>query len=59
MSPTFARGLYWVGASMIAGRSARILSLFILAGLLPAEDFGRYAALWVVVDGLLLLQGFG
>ncbi|NNE08345.1 MAG: oligosaccharide flippase family protein [Gemmatimonadetes bacterium] len=59
MSPTFARGLYWVSASMILGRSARILSLFILAGLLPAEDFGRYAALWVVVDGLLLLQGFG
>jgi O-antigen/teichoic acid export membrane protein/glycosyltransferase involved in cell wall biosynthesis len=40
-------------------RAARYIALLILAGLLSPEEFGLFAALYVIVDGLVLLQGFG
>jgi O-antigen/teichoic acid export membrane protein len=44
---------------MFLARSVRYLALLILGGLLTPVEFGVFAALFVVVDGLALLQGFG
>ena len=40
-------------------RAVRYLALLILGGLLTPVEFGVFAALYVVIDGLALLQGFG
>jgi O-antigen/teichoic acid export membrane protein len=44
---------------MTLARVARYIALLILAGLLSPREFGLFAALYVIVDGLVLLQGFG
>ena len=40
-------------------RAVRYLALLILGGLLSPVEFGVFAALFVIIDGLALLQGFG
>lgn len=52
-------GVAWVGGTMFLVRSVRYVALLVLGGLLLPKDFGLFAALYVVVDGLALLQGFG
>lgn len=44
---------------MFLVRIIRYLALLILAGLLSPQHFGIFAALYVVIDGMALLQGFG
>ncbi len=44
---------------MFLVRAVRYLALLILAGLLTPVEFGVFAALYVVIDGMALLQGFG
>jgi len=44
---------------MFLVRSVRYVALLILGGLLSPVEFGVFAALFVVIDGLALLQGFG
>jgi O-antigen/teichoic acid export membrane protein len=52
-------GVAWVGGLMSLARVIRYVGLLVLAGLLTPRDFGVFAALYVVIDGLALLQGFG
>lgn len=44
---------------MFLVRIIRYLALLVLAGLLSPQHFGIFAALYIVIDGLALLQGFG
>lgn len=44
---------------MFIDRAIRYLALLILGGLLSPRDFGLFAALYVIIGGLALLQGFG
>lgn len=44
---------------MLLDRAFRYLALLILGRLLEPRDFGVFAALYVMVGGLALLQGFG
>ncbi len=44
---------------MFLVRVMRYLTLLILAGVLSPRDFGVFAAIFVVIDGFVLLQGFG
>ncbi len=53
------RGVAWVGGTMLLVRVVRFAALLFLGGLLDPRDFGLFAALYVIVDGLVLLQGFG
>jgi O-antigen/teichoic acid export membrane protein len=52
-------GVAWVGGIMFLVRSVRYVALIALGGLLTPSDFGLFAALYVVIEGLTLLQGFG
>ncbi len=52
-------GVAWVGGTMFLVRSVRYVALLVLGGLLQPADFGLFAALYVVIDGLAMLQGFG
>jgi len=52
-------GVAWVGGTMFLVRSVRYVALLVLGGLLAPSEFGLFAALYVVIDGLALLQGFG
>lgn len=40
-------------------RAARYLAFLVLGGVLAPTDFGKFAAIFVVVNGLALFQGFG
>jgi PST family polysaccharide transporter len=53
------RGVAWVGGTMFLVRVVRFAALLLLGGLLAPRAFGLFAALHVIVDGLVLLQGFG
>ncbi len=44
---------------MFLVRVIRYVTLLVLAGILSPRDFGILAALHVVIDGIVLLQGFG
>lgn len=44
---------------MFLVRAVRYLALLVLGGLLSPSEFGLFAALFVIIDGLALLQGFG
>ena len=44
---------------MFLDRAIRYLALLILGGLLSPREFGLFAALYVIIGGLALLQGFG
>ena len=44
---------------MFLDRAFRYLALLILGGFLAPRDFGLFAALYVIIGGLALLQGFG
>ena len=59
MKRTVLSGVAWVGGSMLLVRSVRYVALIALGGLLTPSDFGLFAALYVVIDGLALLHGFG
>jgi len=59
MKRTVAKGFLWVAGTMSLIRAARYLAFLVLGGLLAPTDFGRFAAIFVVVNGLALLQGFG
>jgi O-antigen/teichoic acid export membrane protein len=59
MRRTVLRGVAWVGGVTFMVRAVRYVALLILGGLLSPRDFGLFAAIHVVVDGLALLQGFG
>jgi O-antigen/teichoic acid export membrane protein len=59
MKRVVLRGVAWVGGAMFMVRAVRYVALLILGGLLSPRDFGLFAAVHVVVDGLALLQGFG
>lgn len=59
MSPTILRGVAWQTGITVVARASRWLTLLVLGGLLDPAEFGRFAALYVIIDGLLLLQGFG
>lgn len=59
MKRVVLRGVAWVGGAMFMVRAVRYVALLILGGLLSPRDFGLFAAIHVVVDGLALLQGFG
>ncbi|MFH1502694.1 MAG: oligosaccharide flippase family protein [Candidatus Eisenbacteria bacterium] len=52
-------GVAWVGGTMFLVRSVRYVALLVLGALLGPSDFGLFAALYVVIDGLAMLQGFG
>ena len=52
-------GVAWVGGTMFVVRSVRYVALLALGGLLQPADFGLFAALYVVIDGLAMLQGIG
>jgi O-antigen/teichoic acid export membrane protein len=53
------KGVAWVGGVMFLVRAVRYLALLVLGGLLTPSEFGLFAALFVIIDGLALLQGFG
>jgi PST family polysaccharide transporter len=53
------RGLFWQGSTTLAARGLRYVSILILAGLLEPVHFGIFASLYVFIDGLYLIQGFG
>jgi O-antigen/teichoic acid export membrane protein len=59
MKRAVLRGVLWVGGATFMVRAVRYVALLILGGLLSPRDFGLFAAVHVVVDGLALLQGFG
>jgi O-antigen/teichoic acid export membrane protein len=59
MKRVVLRGVAWVGGAMFMVRAVRYVALLILGGLLSPRDFGLFAAVHVVIDGLALLQGFG
>jgi O-antigen/teichoic acid export membrane protein len=59
MRETVLRGVAWVGGVMFLVRAVRYVALLVLGGLLTPEEFGLFAALFVIIDGLALLQGFG
>lgn len=59
MKRTVAKGFLWVAGTMALIRAARYLAFLVLGGLLAPTDFGRFAAIFVVVNGLALFQGFG
>ena len=59
MKRSVLHGVAWVGGIMFLVRAVRYLALLILAGLLTPVEFGVFAALYVVIDGMALLQGFG
>jgi O-antigen/teichoic acid export membrane protein len=56
---TIAKGFLWVSGTMALIRAGRLLAFLALGGLLSPSDFGRFAAIYVVVSGLALFQGFG
>ena len=59
MKRAVVRGVAWVGGVMFLDRVIRYTALLILGGLLSPQDFGLFAALYVIIGGLALLQGFG
>jgi O-antigen/teichoic acid export membrane protein/uncharacterized protein involved in exopolysaccharide biosynthesis len=59
MKRSVLHGVAWVGGIMFLVRAVRYLALLVLGGLLEPVEFGVFAALFVVIDGLALLQGFG
>ena len=59
MKRTVAKGFLWVAGTMGLIRVARYLAFLVLGGVLAPTDFGRFAAIFVIVNGLALLQGFG
>ena len=59
MKRTVAKGFLWVAGTMALIRAARYLAFLVLGGILAPTDFGRFAAIYVVVNGLALFQGFG
>ena len=59
MKRSVLHGVAWVGGVMFLVRAVRYAALLILGGLLSPEEFGVFAALFVIIDGLALLQGFG
>lgn len=59
MKRSVLHGVAWVGGVMFLVRAVRYLALLILAGILSPVEFGVFAALFVIIDGLALLQGFG
>jgi len=59
MKRIVAKGFLWVAGTTALIRAARYGAFLVLGGLLAPEDFGRFAAIFVVVNGLALFQGFG
>jgi O-antigen/teichoic acid export membrane protein len=59
MKRTVLKGVAWVGGAMFAVRSVRYVALFLLGGLLTPSDFGLFFAIFIIIDGLALLQGLG
>jgi len=59
MKRAVLRGVAWVGGATFMVRAVRYVALLILGGLLSPKDFGLFAAIYVVLDGLALLQGLG
>ena len=59
MKRTVAKGFLWVAGTMALIRGARYLAFLVLGGVLAPIDFGRFAAIFVIVNGLALFQGFG
>lgn len=59
MKRIVAKGLLWVMSTMALVRAVRYLAFLFLGGALEPSDFGKFAAIFVVVNGLALLQGFG
>jgi len=59
MKRTVAKGFLWVAGTMALIRGARYLAFLVLGGVLAPTDFGRFAAIFVIVNGLALFQGFG
>ncbi len=59
MKRTVLKGVAWVGGAMFAVRSVRYVALFVLGGLLTPSDFGLFFAIFIILDGLALLQGLG
>ncbi len=59
MKRIVAKGLLWVMSTMALVRAVRYLAFLFLGGALEPSDFGKFAVIFVVVNGLALLQGFG
>jgi O-antigen/teichoic acid export membrane protein len=59
MKRTVARGFLWVTTTMALVRAMRYLAYLFLGGILAPVDFGGFAAIFVLVNGLALFQGFG
>ncbi|MFN8177967.1 MAG: oligosaccharide flippase family protein [bacterium] len=53
------RGVAWQGSATVLARAARSLAWLVLGGLLSPREFGAFAAIYVVVDGLYLVQDLG
>lgn len=59
MSGGLLNGVLWVGLSTTLARFIRSISMLLLAWFLDPESFGLFASLYVVIDGLRLLQNAG
>lgn len=53
------RGVAWQGSATLIARAARSLAWLVLGGLLTPAEFGAFAATYVIVDGMYLLQDLG
>jgi PST family polysaccharide transporter len=53
------RGVAWQGSATMLARGARTVTWLVLGGLLGPREFGSFAAIYVVIDGLYLLQELG
>lgn len=53
------RGVAWQGGATVVARFSRSLAMLVLGGLLSPAEFGSFAAIYVVVDGLHLIQELG
>lgn len=59
MKQRVIRGLLWQGGTTLLARGTRAIAVLVLARLLTPSDFGAFAALYALVEGLILLAGMG
>ena len=53
------RAVFWQGGTSILARGTRYIAVLILGRLLSPTDFGTFASLYVLVEGLFLVAGMG
>ncbi len=52
-------GLFWQAGTTLLARGTRYAAVLVLGRLLSPADFGAFASLYVLVEGLFLLSGMG